>query len=903
MISDTLYDGIRRALNYVASRCDYAQAADRVGFSGCDTFLGHALSEKEPWLERELMAAARLAVKYQKQWLGVIPLDLSEVKTLLSSRPKVAQIKKNDVITGKIWSENNLFYIRTNHYNKKVHEVARSLMGSDWDKASRVWTADFCCENAADIEFLAKEFALPIYKTAEWENFQIDRQVKIEGNDLIINGISNGSVRSIIKETSADNTNNSDVSFGYYFPDTTSLAIPMNSWNIGNFLVWLNGLEESSHLSWAIDRCTELLAGQDELLRQRESENYSRVQSLAVPDDIRDALASTLPHGFVEKLMPHQLVGIQCIAEHNQMILADQQGLGKTLQILGALELTNAYPAIVVAPATALMTWRDEVAKWLPHRKVAVLGSRIKKADMGVPPADADIVILNYEIFGKEMDCLAAIRPATLVADEAQYLKGYNSARTKAIRSFCQDKKVGRIIASTGTPIMNRPSELLTILQLLPNMLAELGGFWWFAKRYCAAIHRRYFSHEYWDFSGAQNLQELAKRIRETGRFVRREKAATLKDLPAKQYDFLQVLITNRDEYEKAAQDFSEWLRTVIKTDKKKHNDDDSTQLQMAAKCLLMDEDDEFHDLDHIYIASQQDRADALRRLTALRQLVGTGKIADTVVAIRNIVKDEKQKLVVFAYHLEVQQALIEALTADGQKPLSITGAMNLSERHKAIHTFQHDTGARVIICSLKAAQTAITLSAAKRAIMVELDWTPGVLDQAEDRIHRIGQTYQVLITYLIAKDTLDQRMAKILELKRTNINKVTGTALHGFKKDGKPRMQAPGPGRRPLPAAERKARRAGTKALWQAKNLDKMRNTMRERRKKEKIRTARIIIEEYRVIRSLGYAGMLRELREQPGRYRLSDYERDVTAAYQAALKAQAALKKLGIEEVIDAI
>jgi SWI/SNF-related matrix-associated actin-dependent regulator of chromatin subfamily A-like protein 1 len=818
-----LINNIRRAMSYLAARCDYAVAADGAGFSAGDTLLGHALATKEKWSDRELWAAALLAVKYQKQLISVIQLNLTAIKALLDSRPKESRrLTKRDIITGRIWIESDRLLIQTG-YHTRVVETMHQLIGARWEKESKTWSADCCAENVADVEALAAEFALTLEKTTDWDNYRAVRQISIAGNEMIISGINSRRVRELINPE--DNIGTSNVSFGCRYPEHNSFAIPLNSWSAAAFALWLQNLDDGNHLSWAVNGSIDMMSRELMVMRKREQELYNRSISLKLCDDERNSLFAALPPDFAGKLMPHQWVAINAITEFKQIILADQQGLGKTIEILGGLEATKAYPAIIVAPATALLTWRDEVANWLPNRKVAVLGGKIAKADTGSPLEQADIVILNYEMFVSARDRLATIRPATLVADEAQYLKGHDSARTKAVVSFCRDYEINRIIAATGTPLMNRPSELLSLLTLLPQMLLELGGFWHFARRYCAAEYHYSVFNSFWDFSGSANLGELANRLRETGRFIRREKAEVLPDLPAKQQELLNVAIENRDEYETAKSDFAEWLRTKIKPDgKKKRRDEESTQLQLATACLGIDNYG-------MCIPLQQDRADALRRLTALRQLVGRGKIAAALSTVRKVVMDEKQKIVVFAYHLEVQNALIEALTADGQKPLSITGDMPPSARNKAICRFQTDPGEMIIVCSLKAAQTAITLTAAHRALFAELDWVPGTLDQAEDRIHRIGQSDQVMITYLVGHGTIDERMSDVLFQKRSVVNKISNTAQYGYRKDGKPRMQAPGPGRKPLPPAERKANRAKSKAIWQSRNLDAQREKMRARR------------------------------------------------------------------------
>lgn len=280
------------------------------------------------------------------------------------------------------------------------------------------------------------------------------------------------------------------------------------------------------------------------------------------------------------------------------------------------------------------------------------------------------------------------------------------------------------------------------------------------------------------------------------------------------------------------------------------------------------------------------DRSEALRRVGALRQLAGVGKIVAAAEWIQRVVKHEK--LVVFAFHIDVQRALADALEAAGtEAPLQITGEMSAKARHAAIRAFQQDEKHRVIVCSLSAARTAITLTAAKRALIVELDWSPAALEQAEDRVHRIGQAGQVTITYLRGRDTLDDRMLSILDRKRAVIRKIaSGDAPYGFKADGTPRQRPAGPGRTPLENSVRNERRKSSRARWQAAHPEYMRDYMRARRLAKRVESAKRDIDDHEQLLHLGFEVIQREI---GGRsvYSRKDYEAELQ---RAAAKADAA-------------
>lgn len=887
------------AIEWLAARCDFAVTSDGQGFSGTDAVLGHALAEKEVWSPREMLAALGMIVKYKKQMLQG-NLDISGLDSVRADLTRELgakeRITKREMASGEIFVEGNSIILKTGYNPALVAEI-KELIGRTWDGKQN--TCSLCAENATAVEDIAVRYGLKLKKHEGWEQLLSTRSVECRDGLLLIHGVNAGQITRSFPDRIGKPEVDETVFKAVHRVADLSIAIPLKSWIIRPALLWLTSLDKRdqnlARLSWARDAVSRILGDADVYAKclQDERANYSRASAISLPQDARATIAATLPTEVVNRLMPHQWVAIQVLLDSPQAFLADQQGLGKTIEILAALESARAFPAIVLAPATALLNWRDEITSWLPHRKVSVLGGGIGKRDQGVALSSADVVIINYESFSNNADSLAALRPQALVADEAQYLKGHDSVRTKAVKKFCKTSRVKRIIAATGTPIMNRPSELLTLLTLLPDLLNELGGFDRFASRYCQATLHGSRSRSWWVYSGAANLGELSNRLRETGRFVRREKAFVLPELVAKRREFQEVEISNRSEYSQAADDFKNWLKIQISIyGRNRHKtqslDDDAgeaSQLELAAAELGFTASE---------IAALQldreERAEGIRRMTALRQLAGVGKVQAAVQWIQQTVKDEK--LIVFAHHREVQDALVAALTSSSGEPLAINSEMTAKARRESILSFQNDPSARIIVCSLKAAQTAITLTAAQRVLMVELDWTPGSLEQAEDRAHRIGQLGQVNVTYLCAAGTLDDRMEVILAEKRVKIDAITSSAPYGYRKDGAPRQQLPGPGRPRLDPVTRAERRKSSKSGWQARNTEYMRDYMRTRRLEAKIKVAREVIEDYKSLERLGFEGMRRATGIR--NYRPSEYQSELVEAQTKAESAQEFLKKI---------
>ncbi|MHB8919419.1 MAG: DEAD/DEAH box helicase [Halothiobacillus sp.] len=889
---------VMQAIKWLAARCDYASTNDKVGFNGTDAPIGHALAEKEIWSQRELAEGCRLASFYRKQLSdgGVNTDGIDELHRSLKDGAdftKRGRLNKRDIVQGRITVNEQAGTIIVNvGYNPNLVEKIKTLLDRRWNQESKTWTAKLCAENAAIAEEISEEWGIDIAKHDGWINLVPVRSVDIRGDRLIISGVSAKSIVNDLPKREGIPTNDAQKFSAIEIIDNMTIGFPLRSWVIRDAILWLKTLSDDSvsykTLAWAHEEIISHFQQEYPKALIAEASRLSR-SSATEPARNQNNLQSLLPAELSRRLMPHQWIAIQSITEQKQFILADQQGLGKTIEILAALEAVQAFPAIILAPATALLNWRDEAANWLPHRSIAVLGGGVGKRDQGVPLENAAIVIINYESFTKHGKELTDLKPNGLVSDEAQYLKGHDSKISKSIKEFTRETKVERIILATGTPMMNRPSELLTMLTLLPTVLAALGGFGRFAARYCQATLHKSSYNEYWDFKGSSHLDELAIRLRESGCFLRRTKDQVLPDLALKQHITQSVEISNRNEYKQAKEEFNLWLKKknkpkARKVPASKKNDGDESELSRAADWLGWNEEE----IDNLYL-DESDRAEAIRQLTALRQLAGIGKVKAATEWIKKTVKDEK--LVVFAFHLDVQQTLLSNLSSAFDTPvLSITGGMTSNQRQDAIQKFQSDPASRLIICSLKAAQTAITLTAARLALMVELDWTPSALEQAEDRIHRIGQSGQVTITYLHAQGTLDDRMVEILNSKREGIKDLTATnAPYGLRKDGQPRKQAAGPGRPRLPKDERERRNKKSKSGWQERNTEYMKNYMREIRLKNKIRKNEAEIKEFTEMQRIGFTGMQFELYgSDPDLYTPEEYRNDLDRARKKAERAQ---------------
>ena len=330
---------------------------------------------------------------------------------------------------------------------------------------------------------------------------------------------------------------------------------------------------------------------------------------------------------------------------------------------------------------------------------------------------EVELVTINYDMISKRPELMGRVWDL-VVLDESQYVKNPKAKRTKAALAV----PASRRLFLTGTPILNRPVELWPTLEKIDP--AGLGrNFFGFAKRYCGARQIRAGRKLVWDFSGSSNLGELQERMR-TAFMVRRLKADVLTELPAKRRQIIPL------EANGAARLLAAEQRLIEKMG-----------FDEAARMLTGE-------------------VPGFTEMSAVRHEIGVAKIEKALDHITDALENVG-KVIVFAHHQDVVAGLVDGLRDVGA--VSITGQTSAEARQQAVDAFQSDPDIRVFVGNIKAAGVGITLTAASTVIFVEQDWTPGWMQQAEDRAHRIGQTESVLVQYLVFDGSLDAHMAHTL--------------------------------------------------------------------------------------------------------------------------------------------
>jgi SWI/SNF-related matrix-associated actin-dependent regulator 1 of chromatin subfamily A len=333
-----------------------------------------------------------------------------------------------------------------------------------------------------------------------------------------------------------------------------------------------------------------------------------------------------------------------------------------------------------------------------------------------------------------------------LIVDECHYCKNPKAGRTKKVLGVPQQwgrkdgswyVKKARVpglidqskkkVFLTGTPILNRPAEIFALLQALdPQTWRSKSKF---EKRYCAAAMTRWG----WDASGASNLDELQQKLRSTI-MIRRKKADVLKELPAKRR---QVVILPSDSRE---------MKTILKEQKE----------------LL-----EGLELDGELLDNLNSQVGHFSELSALRKMIAMAKLPSVIDYLDNMIEEGIKKIVVFAHHHDVVDALMDHY---GANAVRLDGRMNIDQKQQSIDAFQN-TDVQIFVASIKAAGVGITLTAASHCVFAEISWTPADLSQAEDRLHRIGQLNSVSVQHLIVDGSLDAYMIETIIQKQEIID------------------------------------------------------------------------------------------------------------------------------------
>ena len=457
------------------------------------------------------------------------------------------------------------------------------------------------------------------------------------------------------------------------------------------------------------------------------------------------APSSRFAPGGVE-LMRHQAQLVAAAAAgHRTFLLADEPGLGKTAQALLAAEAAGAYPLLVVVPNVVKTNWAREAGLWTPHRSATVIHGNGDTID-----GFADIVVVNYEVLDRHVGWIGDFGFRGMVVDEAHFIKNRSSQRSQHVLELSERirSRTARplLMALTGTPLINDIEDFRAIWQFLgwideTTPLGELMG-----------------SLEETGLTPADpGFYAAARRCVIDLGIVRRRKVEVAADIPARRIADLPVELDGQAGRSIRAAERDLARRMVARYE---------SALAARRSGRLV----EGIDQDLVRKVASWEQKDATTTSTgenvfSMMRRIGQAK-AGLAADYAAQVARSAGKVVFFAKHVDVMDVAEQTLARQGIRFSSIRGDQTPASRQRNIDAFVDDPDVAIAVCSLTAAGVGLNLQVASNIVLAELSWTDAEQTQAIDRSHRIGQTEPVTAWRIIAAQTLDARIAELIDSK-----------------------------------------------------------------------------------------------------------------------------------------
>lgn len=495
-------------------------------------------------------------------------------------------------------------------------------------------------------------------------------------------------------------------------------------------------------------------------------------------------------------LRPYQKDAVDKLSDYNNVLIADEMGLGKTVTAVeldkvrrSQCDLAKArengfdrnLKTLVVAPLTGVVdSWVSHFNTWNPDLSVVRINP--KKRDQFIESVwndEADVFVCHWEGL-RLMPELADEIWAHVIADEVHKAKNRKAKQTKALKSI---KRVKFKSGLTGTPMVNDPSELWSILHWLYNDKKTQVGFFGEDAKYLSSYWRFYNTfvdyfviqpYGYHKILGPKNESKLMNMVEPF--YIRREKKEALPDLPDKVYSTYKVDLTanQQKQYNQMAREMIAWL--------------DSGQPLVAPVVIA-----QLQRLQQFAIATpelstvthEEETEDTIKTWTTSKVTALT-KPSSKLDMLVEIISDTNKQVVVFSQFTMMIELVYKELTDKGFNAVQLTGKTPQNKRTEIIRHFQSTaegsqyydpelakTAPQVFLANIKAGGTGIDLFASDTVIFLDRDWSPANNSQAEDRLHRSGQKNSVQIIDIIAKGTVDLGRKQKLDKKASWIKSV----------------------------------------------------------------------------------------------------------------------------------
>lgn len=456
--------------------------------------------------------------------------------------------------------------------------------------------------------------------------------------------------------------------------------------------------------------------------------------------------ASAAHSRHTRDLMPHQAQVVAAAERgHRTFLLADEPGLGKTAQALRAAQAADAYPLLVVVPNVVKANWAYEARRWTPQRVPTVVHGDGEKVD-----GFADIVIVNYEILDRHVGWLGDLGFRGMVVDEAHFIKNKGSQRSQHVLALSEQirARTGRplLMALTGTPLINDIEDFRAIWQFLGWIDEKVP-----VGRLMAALEETGLNPADRGFAAAARTSVIEMGV------VRRRKIDVVADLPARRIADIQVeLDESAGRSIRAAE--AELARRLV------HRYRTALQLGASGEVVRGIDHDLVRKVAHRELEAANNETGGENVFTMVRR-IGQAKAALAADYAAQLARNVG-KVVFFARHVDVMDTAEQLFAQRGIRYASIRGDQTPRARAQNLALFDDDPDVQVVVCSLLAAGVGLNLQVASNLVLAELSWTDAEQTQAIDRIHRIGQAEPVTAWRIIAAQTIDTRIAELIQSK-----------------------------------------------------------------------------------------------------------------------------------------
>lgn len=487
-------------------------------------------------------------------------------------------------------------------------------------------------------------------------------------------------------------------------------------------------------------------------------ENYSKLDYL-------------LGEELSRELKPFQREGVLFGLKNNgRVLIGDEMGLGKTLQALALMAFyKDDWPFIVVCPSSIRFQWKDQALRWLSHLidedNICVI-----KSGKSEIPSNTKMIVISYEMIAKNEKYQHKYK--SIICDESHYLKNSQSKRTKATVPLIKSAK--RCILLSGTPALNRPSELYEqVSSIIPNLFT----YDEFCSRYCYKDKNVYTRKL--EYVGSKHTEELHAFLTKTI-MIRRLKKDVLKELPNKLRSKIPIEIPPKElneivKYLKRLEDTNcisvdEYDNVRISPMKRTKGDhfNKNNDFREFGRGGGKEEEEEEGDIEE----------DGKLSISHLFKITGIAKLKGIKEYITYLIEADI-KFLLFCHHKTVMDELELFLKEKNVHFIKVDGSTAMDKREEYIKKFQNDETVKIALLSITACGTGLNLTAANTVVFGELFWVPGQMIQAEDRAHRIGSTHDAVnVHYLIAQNTMDEIIWRTINKKWNTLT----AALNGME-------------------------------------------------------------------------------------------------------------------------